>query len=84
MWTVPSLTEETFQSGEAGFSLFSGIAGWEVTHIFLTLDYDGSKLPQGRGEGGYLGVFLGPQDTTNHIKNTLPCVVSNVSSGNLV
>lgn len=39
------------------------------------------KLPQGSGEGGHLGVFPGPGDTTNHIKTTLPRVASHVSSG---
>ena len=83
MWTVPSWTEETFQSGEAGFSLLfrnSGLGGQPATSSLPSLMTAG-KLPQGRGEGGYLGVFLGPRDTTNHIKNTLPYVVSNVSSG---
>lgn len=39
------------------------------------------KLPQGSGEGRHLGVFPGLRDTTNHIKTTLPCVASHVSSG---
>lgn len=60
MWTVPSLTEETFQSGEAGFSLFSGIAGWEVTHIFLTLDYDSRQASSGTGRRRVLGGVSGP------------------------
>lgn len=39
------------------------------------------RLPQGSGEGGHLGVFPGPGDTTNHIKAALPCAASHASSG---
>lgn len=76
MWTVAlHWTEETFQSGEAGFSLLFRNSGLgSPPHLPYPSVMTAGKLPQGSGEGGHLGVFPGPGDTTNHIKTTLPWV----------